>query len=86
MDIPFWRRAQTVGPGVYSKRDFASSREKIQNNVDEFPFLSTLDLVHKVAGRGLNHYCSAHLFEFDKEAFTSSPAYSTLHDVGDTGG
>jgi len=48
--------------------------------------LATQDLVHKVTGRGLNHRCRAHLCEFDKEAFTSSPAYSTLHDAGGTGG
>lgn len=84
--VSFWWRAHTGGPGVYSKRDFASSREKNQNNVDEFPFLATQDLVHKVTGRGFNHCCRAHLFESDKEAFTSSPAYSTLHDVAGTGG
>ncbi len=87
--IPCYVLAQSSykRPGVFFKTDFAISREKkIPNNVDEFPFLATLDLVHRVAGRGLNHCCGAHLFEFDKEAFISSPAYSTLHDVGGTGG
>ncbi len=70
----------------FPKQTLRAQGKKILNNVDEFPFLATLDLVHRVAGRGLNHCCGAHLFEFDKEAFISSPAYSTLHDVGGTGG
>lgn len=70
----------------FPKQTLRAQGKKILNNVDEFPFLATLDLVHRVAGRGLNHCCGAHLFKFDKEAFISSPAYSTLHDVGGTGG